>query len=1791
MSAEFKIKSSVDLSTDEAKQKLNDLKDFEKKPIEIKVKISNTLGELSKLETALKSIGKLSTNTSTNPFKSVTTGAEKTQTEILAMAKVISNTINGLNKQLTSGKLTVDGVSDVKGQIEDLNKALDNYKGIMNDATRVKFDLFQESNSIKSIKEMSSNLNKIESSAEAVSKAINGINFDGLSDTNKISSLKNELNEISDKAKQGLILDIDIGTTLNRIQDIKEEIKQLEQVSDISLKIDSSGLPLDEIERLKTSVKELEDNASNLDGSFKSSFNGVSSQLNSSMSAMQKMNKETSALHKQWGDFKSSFAAYSLGNVAGDFIIDGIRGLKNTFLELDTGMANIKKLANEIDVNTTGKLNNIKNDAISIAKDVGQSSTDVMEAISTTLQMGVGGMQESIEVAKSASILANVGEISADVSAKSMASIINAWKLNPLKEVQVEMNGTVKKSNELTSALDMLNFASNNYSIGVEGLTSAISAGGSTLSAYGVSLGDTIGLMTAANNSIQDPSRVGNGLKTISVALQGIKTSADTGELSLNKTAKGLREIGKIDIYSDKKTGQIKNMTQILDELASKWSNFNDEQRAGLSEAIAGKQQSAVFQSLMQNYDTFKKIQSEFANNEQFGSAIKENEAYVNSLSGKINEFKEIWKDTASSLVTNDFLKDSMDGVNAFSEGIGTLVKSLGNLSGTIKPIMAGFATFGTMKLGSKLFDTAKDISAMSSLIEEGSKISDVLTLSNSKFTQNISKSFGVMKKSMAEGNGLLSSLGAGFTSLGKIGTAAFAGLAVGGVGMLISYLDNLKEKERQAYEERKENIASMQESTKQMQSQRDGLADIVVEYDKLSNKTKLSEKELERFNQLKQKIADTNPELTDGIDADGNPIIKLNGSLQEYITNLDKAIAKQQSLTYADLKENSKQAMKTLNKYDTVASDSNSETLLAHQLSYNRKIEDLRRKEQQSYQKYLTSQGKDREKALADLRAYQNEEQEVYAEYSKNFDIVKNDIEQAASQLSQRMVEGLKSNKAFTGLSEDLQSQFLEFSNSLDFSEITSEDMFADAQVSLQNLLKLAQSGKLDFKDLQKSISDATKEFNQTGDMDAYIKNIDEILNSVDGLNQLDKDVLRNMFVGVPESLHETSSALDTVLEKFGKTKLDVQNGDILANDLKKQFESVTALADLEVSSDAKVNLNIVTDIINNNELPTELRNLVNQMINDGVASDKIIEVVKQIALDYQLDGKLDQEGLQKFIDSQVGEGKYTITPEMVVDPKIESKAKEKLEQELKGYDKISGRKEIKTLFTTDVVGLEKAQLFEETIEKLPVNKEFTNKFLCDFATDISELESYEEVLALIDSLPDDVKKKYGFEVETNAEEEKEKLDRIESMQFTDKQQRIIADTTDAEYKLQLFQSMTPEEMSMILNLNSIPAEEKLAFFNSLSPEQKVAILTCNPNPGIGILDLWDSLSAEDKQSLIKADPSGALAQLSRYNNTPIEHKESKITGNNSDAIKKSTATKQSIISIPGTHNTDVTATDGATRTLGGIQSALFGIPQSYNINVTTTKTVKTRFVGGGGGHAAEGKSISTYSISPFLAEQPNKIALLSDNTPSETIENPTIARYASSGVSSITEGNGLVSSYTLNSIEQQTKSLDKQARTFENLNNQVEMFNILISSAFGEERNRLIEERNQLIASQNEEINSVDFKNANIDDYINQLDNLHESFNIDELIKTANMTSDYLKNMPDIRELLQVNSNMYVPNNNIQNTSSVQINSPLIVIEGNADANTVSALEGISDKLVKEIIAKIESRNNKTKRLEGRI
>lgn len=56
------------------------------------------------------------------------------------------------------------------------------------------------------------------------------------------------------------------------------------------------------------------------------------------------------------------------------------------------------------------------------------------------------------------------------------------------------------------------------------------------------------------------------------------------------------------------------------------------------------------------------------------------------------------------------------------------------------------------------------------------------------------------------------------------------------------------------------------------------------------------------------------------------------------------------------------------------------------------------------------------------------------------------------------------------------------------------------------------------------------------------------------------------------------------------------------------------------------------------------------------------------------------------------------------------------------------------------------------------------------------------------------------------------------------------------------------------------------------------------------------------------------------------------------------------------------------------------------------------------------------------------------------------------------------------------------------------------------------------------------------------------------------------------------------------IENKSNVTFNSPLIVVEGNADKNTVNSIEKVSDSLINEIIKKIDNKNEKQRRLQGR-
>ena len=156
---------------------------------------------------------------------------------------------------------------------------------------------------------------------------------------------------------------------------------------------------------------------------------------------------------------------------------------------------------------------------------------------------------------------------------------------------------------------------------------------------------------------------------------------------------------GKVDIMLDANT--FKNSTQILREMADAWKDMNDIQRASALELMGGKRQANVLSALIQNFDTVEDVIKTSTNSA--GSALRENEKYLDSIQGKIDQFnnamQSMWSDTLDS-----------DAVKFFVELATQLVKIV-DAVGPLNIALVGFFTYLGKQTGifDNLFKPAGD--------------------------------------------------------------------------------------------------------------------------------------------------------------------------------------------------------------------------------------------------------------------------------------------------------------------------------------------------------------------------------------------------------------------------------------------------------------------------------------------------------------------------------------------------------------------------------------------------------------------------------------------------------------------------------------------------------------------------------------------------------------------------------------------------------------------------------------------------------------------------------------------------------------------------------------------------------------------------------------------------------------------------------------------------------------------------------------------------------------------------
>lgn len=194
-------------------------------------------------------------------------------------------------------------------------------------------------------------------------------------------------------------------------------------------------------------------------------------------------------------------------------------------------------------------------------------------------------------------------------------------------------------------------------------------------------------LSSWVNNFDVQIGKAGNTLKVLSMRLRGASTEIENmGESTdgMAESTSKLREkvlaltnvngTGGFDIMADSEN--FKSTYEIMQGISDVWEDISDVNQAALIELIAGKQRGNTVSALLTNMAQANNILSDSLNSS--GSAMKEYNAYLDSLPGKIQGIKTEFSALSEALIDDNSLKGLLDVATSFLKHLTDIIDNLG---------------------------------------------------------------------------------------------------------------------------------------------------------------------------------------------------------------------------------------------------------------------------------------------------------------------------------------------------------------------------------------------------------------------------------------------------------------------------------------------------------------------------------------------------------------------------------------------------------------------------------------------------------------------------------------------------------------------------------------------------------------------------------------------------------------------------------------------------------------------------------------------------------------------------------------------------------------------------------------------------------------------------------------------------------------------------------------------------------------------------------------------------------
>ena len=368
--------------------------------------------------------------------------------------------------------------------------------------------------------------------------------------------------------------------------------------------------------------------------------------------------------------------------------------LYSNIKEIDKAMTELKKVTDL----TAQSYSSFLDRASAKSRELGTSISDYVNATADFARLGYS-LADAENLAVAATVYKNVGDGIENV-ADASESIIST-----MKAFNIEAENSM-------DIVDAFNEVGNKYAISSTGIGQALGNSASALAAANNDISESIALVVAGNDVVQNPQKVGTALKTISMFLRAAKTDAENAGESTEGMANSISELreeiksltgDKVDIMIDDKT--FKSTYEIMKDLSKVWDELSDVSQANIIELIGGKRNANVVTSILNNFSDAEAVVKTIANDA--GSALKEQNKWLNSIEGKTNQLKSASQGLSLDIINSETVKDVVsaltrlvDVLDFFARHQGVVVGAIGVLGGGL--ILKNVQSIATALLNAK---------------------------------------------------------------------------------------------------------------------------------------------------------------------------------------------------------------------------------------------------------------------------------------------------------------------------------------------------------------------------------------------------------------------------------------------------------------------------------------------------------------------------------------------------------------------------------------------------------------------------------------------------------------------------------------------------------------------------------------------------------------------------------------------------------------------------------------------------------------------------------------------------------------------------------------------------------------------------------------------------------------------------------------------------------------------------------------------------------------------------------